>query len=293
RGIGQDDFNFAFEPGVGMYVDDVYYSTLHGAVLDMLDLERVEVLRGPQGTLQGRNSIGGAIRLITRKPTGDGPGYLEVGVGRFNKIDVRGAAEFTLVPDKMFARIAGVTRHKDGYQNRVDFACENGYPDDIPTNTSGAPSDCILGTAGGQSYTGGRLTVRLVPNDAWDITLAADMTDDNSEVQANTLRAARANANIPGYGPQFVPDSPYITYSSFCDNGLALADPDGPGGADPAPALNPFGQFCIPPVNRIEQHGFSANINISLTDNLSLTAISAYREFNAEFAEDVDGSPLP
>src|SRR5690606_7155618 len=84
RGIGQDDFNFAFEPGVGMYVDDVYYSTLHGAVLDMLDLERVEVLRGPQGTLQGRNSIGGAIRLLTRKPTGDGPGYREVGVGRFN-----------------------------------------------------------------------------------------------------------------------------------------------------------------------------------------------------------------
>ncbi|HEY8507591.1 MAG TPA: TonB-dependent receptor [Steroidobacteraceae bacterium] len=288
RGIGQDDFNFAFEPGVGMYVDDVYYSTLHGAVLDMLDLERVEVLRGPQGTLQGRNSIGGAIRLITRKPTGDGPGFLEVGVGRFNKIDVRGAAEFTVVPDKLFARIAGVTRSKDGYQKRVDFACENGYPDGIPTNTFSASDDCVLGTAGGQKYSGGRLTLRFVPNDMWDITLAGDITDDNSEVQANTLRAARENPNIPGYGAQFVPGTPYVTYSSFCDNGLAAA----PFSTDTF-VPNPFGAFCIPPVNQIEQHSFSANINIRLNDVFSLQSISAYREFDAEFAEDVDGSPLP
>jgi iron complex outermembrane receptor protein len=293
RGIGQDDFNFAFEPGVGLYVDDVYYSTLHGSVLDMLDLERVEVLRGPQGTLAGRNSLGGSIRLITRKPTGDGPGYLEVGIGRFNKVDVRGAAEFTLVPDKIFARVAGVSRHKDGYQERVDFACVNGYPtsanypDGLPTNVSSSPTNCILGTAGGQSYTGGRLSVRIVPNDSWEILLSADVTDDNSEVQANTLRAARANANIPDYGPQFVPDNPFVTYASYCDNGLAVAFPGGPGVA------NPFGSFCIPPVNSIEQRGFSANMNFQLSETLSLTSISAYREYEAQFAEDVDGSPLP
>jgi iron complex outermembrane receptor protein len=287
RGIGQDDFNFAFEPGVGLYVDDVYYSTLHGAVLDMLDLERVEVLRGPQGTLAGRNSLGGSIRLITRKPTGDGPGYVEVGVGRFNKVDVRGAAEFTLVPDKVFARVAGVSRHKDGYQDRVDFACANGYPAGIPTNASGSPTDCVLGTAGGQSYTGGRLSVRIAPSDAWEILLAADITDDNSEVQANTLRAARPIATVPNYGAQFVPTNPFITYSSFCDNGLAAAAFGGP------PQNNPFGSFCIPPVNSIQQHGFSANMTFNLTDTLSLVSISAYREFQAEFAEDADGSPLP
>ena len=70
RGIGQTDFNPSVEPGVGIYVDDVYYSTITGNVLDLLDLERVEVLRGPQGTLAGRNSIGGAIKLFTRKPDG-------------------------------------------------------------------------------------------------------------------------------------------------------------------------------------------------------------------------------
>ncbi len=70
RGIGQVDFNPALEPGVGIYVDDVYYATLTGSMLDLLDLDRVEILRGPQGTLAGRNSIGGAVKLYSAKPEG-------------------------------------------------------------------------------------------------------------------------------------------------------------------------------------------------------------------------------
>src|SRR5690606_19825031 len=66
RGIGQTDFNYALEPGVGLYIDDVYYPTLTGSLVDLLDLDRVEVLRGPQGTLAGKNSIGGAIKLYSK-----------------------------------------------------------------------------------------------------------------------------------------------------------------------------------------------------------------------------------
>ncbi len=98
RGIGQTDFNLALEPGVGIYVDDVYYPTLTGSLLDLLDLDRVEILRGPQGTLAGKNSIGGAIKLYSQKPNGNDGGYIEGTYGSLNRLNARGAADFTIVP---------------------------------------------------------------------------------------------------------------------------------------------------------------------------------------------------
>jgi iron complex outermembrane receptor protein len=74
RGIGQLDFSFAFEPKVGFYIDDVYYATTFGSVFELLDIDRVEIERGPQGTLNGRNSVGGAIRIFNKKPQGDNSG---------------------------------------------------------------------------------------------------------------------------------------------------------------------------------------------------------------------------
>src|SRR5262245_22953479 len=122
RGVGQTDFNLALEPGVGIYVDDVYYSTLTGSVLDLLDLDRVEILRGPQGTLAGKNSIGGAIKLFSQKPTGNGGGYLEATAGTLNRVDARGAGDFKL-SDTLFARVSFATKHHDGYVKRLDYAC--------------------------------------------------------------------------------------------------------------------------------------------------------------------------
>ena len=89
RGIGQYDFDQAFEPGVGIYVDDVYQPFMLGTQLDLIGVERVETLRGPQGTLFGRGSIGGVMRLITKKAQGDDSGYINLTVGSFDRIDVR------------------------------------------------------------------------------------------------------------------------------------------------------------------------------------------------------------
>src|SRR5262245_50219328 len=110
RGVGQTDFNFALEPGVGLYVDDVYLPTLTGSLLDLLDLERVEILRGPQGTLAGRNSIGGAIKLFSRKPEGHG-GSASLTYGSYNRVDARASGDFTILDDKLFMRVAGVSKN--------------------------------------------------------------------------------------------------------------------------------------------------------------------------------------
>src|SRR5690606_224128 len=67
RGVGQQDPLWGFEPGVGVYIDDVYVARPQGAVLEVFDLERIEVLRGPQGTLYGKNTIGGALKYVTKE----------------------------------------------------------------------------------------------------------------------------------------------------------------------------------------------------------------------------------
>ncbi len=163
RGVGQMDSSFAVDPGVGIYVDDVYRGITFGSLLDLLDLDRVEILRGPQGTLAGKNSIGGAVKLYSKKP-GDGGGYLEATTGSFDRLDAKGAADFTLVPDTLFMRVAAVTRHRDGYLDRLDFNCVHPSGPTAPA-TSAVTSGCKIGSEGGQDYTAGRVAFRWVASD--------------------------------------------------------------------------------------------------------------------------------
>ena len=124
RGLNQVDFSYAFEPTVGVYIDDVYHSTITGSDMDLVDLERVEVLRGPQGTLFGKNSLGGAIRLISKAPQGDDTGMVQVVVGDYDRLDLKGIGDFALVPEKLFLRVVGVLKEQEGYGASLDFTCE-------------------------------------------------------------------------------------------------------------------------------------------------------------------------
>lgn len=272
RGIGQDDYNLALEPGVGMYLDDVYYSTLFGAVLDLLDLERVEILRGPQGTLAGRNSIGGAVRLVSRRPTGDGESYVEATYGTDERLDLRAAGEFTLVPDKLFARVSGSSKHQDGYMYRLDYRCANPTS---PLPSATAEADCLLGTEGGTDSTAGRFALRWLPSDTVDVNLVADVYRAEDEPQANKLLRAGVDPSISWggetYGPQFLTNDRFTNYSTYS-----------------APQLG----VSFEPRNSIDAYGLAVTVDWSIAENLSMRSITAYRDTRGAFSTDNDGSPL-
>lgn len=146
RGIGQQDNSPTLEPGVGIYINDVYFSNVQGAMLELLDIQRVEILRGPQGTLTGKNSIGGAIKLFSKRPSSDTDGMLEVSGGNFNAFRLRAGSNFTLAPDKLYARLSGSINRRDGHVKNYDFGCL--YPrSGVPSGTN--TDNCQTGTLGG------------------------------------------------------------------------------------------------------------------------------------------------
>jgi iron complex outermembrane receptor protein len=114
RGIGQPDALQTFDPGVGMYVDDIYYSRINGALFSLFDVGQVEVLRGPQGTLYGKNSTGGAIKLTTKNPFDNEGGSVELTAGDHGRNEARFyvSGKFS---DTLAASIAGASIRNDGY----------------------------------------------------------------------------------------------------------------------------------------------------------------------------------
>jgi iron complex outermembrane receptor protein len=114
RGIGNEA---GFAPGVGVYIDDVYLATANGAILDVYDVERIEVLKGPQGNLYGRNTIGGAIRYITKDPSEDLQGFFQGKIGSFQLRDTSAGVSGPLVDDLLYGGIAVTRKQQDGYQH--------------------------------------------------------------------------------------------------------------------------------------------------------------------------------
>ena len=222
RGIGQTDFNYALEPGVGVYVDDVYIPTLSSSLLQLMDVNRVEILRGPQGTLAGKNAIGGAIKLFSQKPKGDGSGSLSVGYGSYNDISVRGMMDFAL-SDNLAVRVTGMSEGRDGYVTIVDYG--NSHPDSnvLPTNGRGW-SDINQGYQhqGGISHLGARIGLDWKPTDKLEVYITGDYTRQNDESLPVVLMAAGHPSVAPNPatedpGTPFNPTVPWAAVSLGSD----------------------------------------------------------------------------
>jgi iron complex outermembrane recepter protein len=130
RGVGQQDPLWGFEPGVGLYVDDVYIYRPQGAVLDIFDIERIEVLRGPQGTLYGRNTIGGAIKYVTKR-LGDEPGAkVKATYGSYNQTDLIVSAQTPIGESGLSIGGAYALYKRDGYGKNLTTGAEH-YDKDV------------------------------------------------------------------------------------------------------------------------------------------------------------------
>jgi iron complex outermembrane recepter protein len=319
RGVGQGDFDFALEPGVGVYIDDVYHSTLFGTVIDLLDLDRVEVLRGPQGTLFGKNSIGGALRVISNKPDGTGHGDLEITAGNFNRIDLRAMADFSLIEHVLYLRLSGVSKERDGYVEQLDFGCV--HPDLGGIVNPNAPllpllrasqssgGSCRIAMLGDERVRAGRAALRWLPSDELEVNFVADLMNDKSGPPAQVLVAVNTNASDPNnllyspfggfntnvavplygipYDNRFLTGSIYQSYSNF--NNLVHIGPGPPPTYVPAVVT---GNTSNPPADGIEAYGFSATIDWSLSQLISLRSITAYRGYSGVSSDDTDSSPI-
>jgi iron complex outermembrane receptor protein len=114
RGLGNTETIATFDPPVGTYIDDVYISRQNANNFSLFDVERIEVLRGPQGTLFGRNTTGGAINVIMAQPGDDIGGFAEIGYGRFNRRLARGSVDLPLA-DTFAIKVSGYWQNDDGY----------------------------------------------------------------------------------------------------------------------------------------------------------------------------------
>lgn len=260
RGIGVSGTTRSLDPAVGVIVDGVYLGFPVGANLDMFDRESVEILRGPQGTLLGRNVTGGAIVVRTARPTGEFGGKVNVTVGDYDRLDVSASIEGPLVEGKVSAKVAFMSRNRDGY-----WEDKNGgtvVPADNVAGDFDLAGEGASGTKPDVDTTIVRPMLYFTPSDNLDITLMAEFLRDksgtaNSRNFVHPTAPARRSQQY-GYTP---PTDPYEINHNLM------------GGND------------------LETDTFIAEFNYA-TQNGKLTGIASYRELTYDSSTDFDGTPF-
>lgn len=317
RGIGANDFAFNIDPGVGIYLDGVYLARSVGANQDLPDVERVEVLKGPQGTLFGRNTIGGAISIVTHDPGDEFRFKGDVTVGRFGLIQTRGTVDIPLT-EGLSSSFSFATKNRDGYVKRIAFpGFENTASTAITRYKAAGYGNIGLGTEGGDNSFNLRSKLRYDNGSNFRVTLSGDYSKiDQSQlanrlikttpaVFAGTYNCAIAGvvgdaATCGGGPPSFAYLGGIGGLNSIFDNPTVFgvnAD------ADPSNNRLPYDdRFVTSDIDtsyangnnysKLKSYGGSGTIEFDLSDTMTLKSITAYRELHWNVGMDVDGSPL-
>lgn len=331
RGVGQDDFAFNLDPGVGVYLDGVYLARSVGANTTMLDVDRVEILKGPQGTLFGRNSIGGAISIVTRDPGNEFKVKGEVTGGSFRRVDTRISMDVPF-SEKLLSTFSFSEEKRDGYQRRIPYVQANaggtgaGIPDcttatcpyvvDAPEQFPAAGNKSGPTQGGIDKWSARGKFVALV-NDDVKLTVMGDYLNVDQSAAANTVLQAQS--------PQLAPGS-LGTVANLCLLGVT-----GPfnalctsprGGLSPTPTSmpvstplaglnvdgNPYNNY-LPwdsrfitnnidttyatgnNFSKLTNFGFGTVLDWNLDHAMKLKWINAYRAMHWDAGMDLDGSP--
>ena len=270
RGIGQNDFVPTIDPGVGLYVDDVYLARSAGSVIDFVDIERIEVLRGPQGTLFGRNTIGGAVVIHTRKPGDTFEASAKVEIGSDDKNFWTGMVNIPL-SDSLRTRAIVSRRVRDGYVDRVVDGIDLGDDDTW----------------------GGRVSMLWTPSDTFEAYFVADYTDENengtpaislgiNELQTFPAFVNQANPNCPGIralGPPHLVNR-FTHGNPNCANETAFIGQDKAGGS-------------FPTTSQLEVWGTSLTLRWDVAEWLTVKSITAYRDLDSLGIRDADNTAIP
>ena len=262
RGIGQKDFAPTTEPGVGIYIDGVYLARTIGSVFDMIDMDRVEVLRGPQGTLFGRNTIGGAINLTTIAPNENFSGKVDAKTGTDSRQNVRGMINVPL-SDTFFMRASAASYQQDGYVDRPFDGKELGDQDNITARTA----------------------FRWLASDTLMFNLALDYSEDKTD--GPPIVITRIDR------PDQTPDSFATGHNAFAGQGnpfncFALgADPACYNDEDLGGKSKNFGNGRN--FSDIETESVSLTMDWR-AEHFDLKAIIAARSIDGSFAQDRDGA---
>ncbi len=323
RGIGTTDFLLTVDPSVGVYVDGIYVARSVGGLLDLLDLEQIEVLKGPQGTLFGRNTVGGAIQLITRKPTDEFRFSAEATTGEDNRRDFRFNVSGGLA-ENLFASLAFSTKNRDGYGKRRDFFADN--PDlagleaaingikayDEATgallsgNTTGlAPGSIIAGGITAQPSSGDdpgnennysiRTSLVWEVSDTFAATFSVDYNEADETAPAlvlldifqDDLSAPTPGVANPLTGNEFAPNIVAShTLAGFEAGTTAFSE-------DRFVIGDKYSTYATGPgASESETIGYSLTLDAEISDTVSFKSITAYRDLESVFGQDPDHSPF-